>query len=243
MKYLTFCLLTLTIFCSYGQEKNTDVKHSEFKRVQIGFNVSPDICYRTLKNTNGSSLSDSNIEQRNNRETIKLGYTAGLNVCFNINKSIGLKTGVQYSNKGYQTKFQDLIFEQPDPSLPNKVKFIYNFHYIDIPVKANFTIGNKKRFSFFTSAGIITNILIKESQTVVSEYSDRTDRKIESTNYGYNKLNISPAISIGVDYKINTKMNLRIEPTFRYGVLKLIDASVTTYLYSGGININYYFGI
>lgn len=38
-------------------------------------------------------------------------------------------------------------------------------------------------------------------------------------------------------------MNLRIEPTFSYGLLKIIDAPVTGYLYSGGINIGYYFGI
>lgn len=47
----------------------------------------------------------------------------------------------------------------------------------------------------------------------------------------------------GIDYKINRRMNLRVEPTFRYGVLKTIDTPVTGYLYSGGLNISYYFGL
>jgi hypothetical protein len=50
-------------------------------------------------------------------------------------------------------------------------------------------------------------------------------------------------MSVGIDYRINEKMNLRIEPTFRYGVLKIIDTPVTGYLYSGGINVVYYYGL
>lgn len=242
MKKLIFLLLTLTAFSSYGQDKTEKTTTSDFKRVQIGINVSSDICYRTLKNNDGSSSSDFVIKSNNVNETIKVGYTAGLNVCFNINKIVGIETGIQYSNKGYQTKFQDFISGQPDPILPNKIKFIYNFNYIDIPVKANFTIG-KKKVRFFTSVGMTTNIFIKETQTSVLVYSDNTERKTNPTNFNYNKVNISPTISLGIDYKINGRMNLRIEPTFRYGVLKIIDAPVTGYLYNGGLNISYYYGL
>ena len=164
MKNLTLFLLTLTAFSSYGQDKTKETPTADFKRVQIGINVSPDVCFRTLKNNDGSWSSDLVVDQRNKMETVKVGYTAGLNVCFNIKKFVGLETGIQYSNKGYQTKKQDLIFGQPDPSLPKQSKFVYDFHCIDIPVKANFTIG-KKKVRFFTSVGVTTNIFIKETQT------------------------------------------------------------------------------
>ena len=88
-----------------------------------------------------------------------------------------------------------------------------------------------------------TNIFIKDTQTSVFVNSDRTYRKTTPTIFDYNKVNLSPTISVGIDYKINNRMNLRIEPTFRYGVLKIIDAPVTGYLYSGGLNISYYFGL
>jgi len=76
-------------------------------------------------------------------------------------------------------------------------------------------------------------------------FSDHTDRKtrLTSESDSYNKLNFSPTMSVGIDYRINEKMNLRIEPTFRYGVLKIIDTPVTGYLYSGGINVVYYYGL
>jgi hypothetical protein len=145
MKHLLLFILTIAAFSSKGQDRPKETQTSDFRKVQIGINVSPDICYRTLKNNDGSSTSDLIMKLDNENQTAKVGYTAGLNVCFSINKFFGLETGIQFSNKGYQTKFTDLIFEQPEnSSLPDKAKFIYNFHCIDIPIKANFTIGEKK---------------------------------------------------------------------------------------------------
>lgn len=242
MKHLTIFLLTLTALSSYGQDNVKLENISNFKRVQIGINVSPDICFRTFKNIDGSSFGDFIVNEYNKIETIKISYSAGLNVCFNIKKFVSLETGIQYSNKGFQTKFIDLGIGPQDPSLPEKLKMIYSYHYIDIPVKVNFTIG-KKKVRFFTSVGVTTNIFIKETQIGVLVYSDRTDRKTSSTNTDYNNVNISPTISVGIDYKMNNRMNLRVEPTFRYGVLKLTDTPTTDYLYSGGLNISYYIGL
>ena len=253
MKTIIF-LLTIAITTNlFGQEKQTDSQTTDFKKVQISVSFSSDYCFRTLNNNDGSWSSDLVINSRNNHEISKLGYTTGLSVIFSLKKNIGIEAGIQYSNKGYQTKMQDLNFgDSIDPkygfsfitsgSTPTQLKFIYSDYYIDIPLKINFSFG-KKKISLITSAGLTTNIFIKETQTSVLVNSDRTDRKTNPTNFDYNKVNISPTISVGIDYKINSRMNLRIEPTFRYGVLKIIDAPVTGYLYSGGLNISYYFGL
>ena len=144
MRLLTFFILTLTAFTCFGQDMTRTTPAANSKRVQIGINFSPDFCFRTLKNNDGSSSSDQVIDQRNEGETVKSGYTAGLNVCFSIKKFLGLETGIQYSNKGYQTQKQDLFFAQAEPGLPTQSKLIYDFHCIDISVKANFTFGKKK---------------------------------------------------------------------------------------------------
>lgn len=254
MKQCVFILLLLTIVGVHGQNNAETSAVSDFKRVQIGINISPDICFRTLKNNGGNSFTDIVIKQRNKDETVKAGYTTGLNVCFNIKKFVGIETGIQYSNKGFQIKQRRAVFgsqlppgtplpPEQDEKLPNKIDFVYNFHYIDIPVKANFTIG-KKKVRFFTSIGFVTNIFIKETSTTILKYSDHTERKTGTINYNnYNSVNISPVISAGIDYKINNRMNLRVEPTFRYGVLKTVKAPVEEHLYNGGLNISYYFGL
>ena len=85
---------------------------------------------------------------------------------------------------------------------------------------------------------------MKAKQKSIVIYSNgKTSKTSQTSTYNYNKINVSPTISLGVDYIINSMSNLRIEPTFRYGLLKTIDKPITEYLWNTGINISYYFKI
>lgn len=254
MKLITFLLTILITVKLYGQENPEAAATGDFKKIQIGVNFSPDYCFRTLQNNDGSASSDMDVKWRNENETGKLGYTTGINMIFNLNKNIGVGVGIQYSNKGYQIKLEDLNFgSMIDPrrgftgntsgAAITSAKFIYNDYYIDIPLKLNFSFG-KKKIRFVTSVGVATNIFITETSTMVLKYSDGTkDRDTQKTSYNYNKVNVSPLVSAGIDWKFNVRNNLKIEPTVRYGVLKIIDAPVTGYLWNAGLNISYYFGL
>ena len=240
MKQIFLFLLTIPFYSVRGQETKY---HAGKNKLSIGFNFSPDYNFRALKNNDGSSSSDIIIKTRNDAEIGKFGYTTGFNICFSLAKMIRFETGIQYSNKGYQTKKQDLIYQQPNPGLPVRSKFIYNYGYIDIPFALNFTMG-KSKARFVSSAGFTTNFLIKETQTNILEYANgKSDKKKQPATFDYKKVDISPLISIGIDYKINDKMVLRATPTFRYGVLKIIDTPVTEYLWNAGIDIGFYYGL
>ncbi|MBL0098010.1 MAG: outer membrane beta-barrel protein [Bacteroidetes bacterium] len=91
-------------YSAFSQDTLTLQETSEFKRLAIGVNISPDYCYRTLKNNNGNSTSDMIIDLREESEGPKLGYTAGLNAGYNFSKKWGVEMGIQYSNKGYEFK-------------------------------------------------------------------------------------------------------------------------------------------
>ena len=242
MKNILILLAFIFTVNIYGQDDKKTDSSFDFKRIQIGINFSPDYNYRTLKDNDTNSVNSIIIDIRNDQEIAKFGYSTGLNVCYNFTKTIGLETGIHYTEKGFQTKKLDIVGNQPDPSLPNNIKFIYNFFYIDIPLKANIMFG-RKRISFFSSIGFITNIFIKETSTSILEFSNgRIEKKTQpSTMLHYNKVNISPSISTGIDFKMNDRMNLKIEPIFRYGVFKIINASITDYLWNVGINITYYY--
>lgn len=242
MKQLTTFLLILSTPGLIGQDFAAETPSAHIKGFQIGVNFSPDICFRTLKNNDGSASSESIIRLNNQYEKIKVGYTAGINVRYAVKKNIGIESGIQYSNKGYQTKVKDLVYGQPEPSAPSRVKVIYNFHYIDIPVRATLIAGEKK-LRFIAGVGLTANILIKETQKSVLWYSDRREKRYSPTNFPYKTVNITPTISAGIDYKISDQMNVRIEPTLRYGILKIIDTPVTGYLYSGGLNISYFYSL
>jgi len=251
MKRLTTITAMMISLVAFGQDNLNSTVSTEFIKFLFGVNISPDYCYRTLKNNDGSSTSSVIIDLRNKNEEFKIGYTAGLNVCYNISKNLGFELGVQYSNKGYAFEKSDLIFgDTIDPhygfdgtEMPTKAKFIYNHIYLDIPVRAIFSFG-ERRVHFITSIGVTTNILLKATQTSVLEYENGdTQRETNDQEDDFNSLNISPTVSAGIDYKISNKINLRAEPTLRYGLLKIIDTPVTAYLWSGGLNITCYYAL
>ena len=255
MKQLFTTIAMLISLASFGQDTLKLKTTPEYKRFLIGINISPDYCYRTLKSTDGSSISNTIIDLRNKNEEYKIGYTAGLNICYTISKNLGIEAGIQYSNKGFALSASNFTYaEMIDPRYgityptngtigPKKVKFIDNYHYIDVPIRAIYCFG-EKRISFVASIGVTTNILINATQTNVLEY-ENGDIKRDNVDrpYDFNPINLTPTVSVGMDYKINKKINLRVEPTFRYGLLRIIEAPITTYLWNGGLNITGYYAI
>lgn len=239
-------VISLTAF---GQDNAT-----ETHKLLIGVTASPDICFRTLQNTDGSSTTDMIIDLRNDNESPKFSYSTGLSFCYNLTRHWGIETGLQYSNKGFKFVNSDPTFsDQIDPRYgfiytpqgptPTKITFIYNFNYLDIPLRTIFTVGNRK-VRFISSVGITTNILISATNTSIVEYENAdTDRKTQEQGYDYKTVNFSPTASVGIDWQLCDKFNLRVEPTFRYGLLKIIDAPITEYLWSGGLNLTCYYAL
>ncbi len=237
MKHLLIFILTFTTVGLFAQEHST----MKINRFQLGVSFSPDVCYRTLKETDITTTQTNFyiMDARNKMEAPKFGYTGGLNFNYSLNQHFSIESGIHISNKGYGMKKQDLNSNQPEPGIPTNFKFIENFYYLDIPLKVNFALG-KNKWRFISSVGASANFFLKESQTQVVYFSNKTDRSSGSDGHKYNELNISPMVSFGIDYRLTDKMSLRIEPTFRYGILKIIDAPVTAYLFSAGLNVGYY---
>ena len=239
MKQLFILFTTFSSLLIQGQEIRSTKK---INKILIGYNFSPDYNYRTLKNNDGSSSSDIVIKSRNDIEIPKFGFTTGLHVWINFTNIIGLETGIQFSNKGYKTKNQDLIYFPPNPGLPTKAKTVYTYQYIGIPLKAKFTVG-KSKTRFLSSIGIMTNFLLHVKQTTTFEYADgKTEEKKQSATSGFKKVDLSPMISVGIDYKLTDKIHLIAEPVFKYGVIKTKDAPVKEYLWNAGLNMAFYYG-
>jgi hypothetical protein len=237
MKQLLILVTILASLTVQGQDAKSAGK------ILIGFSFSPDYSFRTLKNDDGSPSSELVIKSRNDNEVARFGYTTGLNVCFIFSQLAGFETGIQFSNKGYKTKSQDLTYIPPNPGLPTKAKTTYAYQYIGIPLKAKFSFGRSK-VHFISSVGFITNLLLNVKQTNNFEYSNgKTEKKTQSTTSGFKKVDISPMITVGIDYKLNKKIHLLAEPTFRYGVLKTKDAPVTENLWNAGLNVGFFYAL
>jgi Outer membrane protein beta-barrel domain len=229
-------LLLITTLVSISLQAQKTIKH-----IRVGYNFSADHNFRTLNNVDGSSSSDFVIKSRNDDETARFGYTTGLNVCFDLSKLVALETGIQFSNKGYQRKGQHILFPTFDPTDPVKISWVYAYQYIGIPLKAKFSFG-KGNLRFVSGIGFTTSLLLSSKQTSTHEYADgSTEKRRSSTTHGYNKIDISPMVSAGIDYKITKKIHLFAEPTFWYGLIKVKDAPVKENLWNAGLNVGLYY--
>lgn len=243
MKKLIFFLATILTLSVYGQERE--------KKWQIGINFSPDYCYRMLKNNNGGTMADFVIATREELETPRWGYTAGLNFGYNFSKHFAIETGIQLSSKGEATdvhkvtlRFGDRIDDQygfipPSGKQITELKSSYSSYiYSEIPVRAIFLLGAKK-IRFVTSLGITTNIfIVAKSKSIVKMSDGSTATYGHDMTTKFKTINLSPMASIGIDYKISNRINLRAEPTYRYGILKITDTPVTAYLWNAGLNLS-----
>jgi len=234
-------LYSLLLLFSIGLSAQ-DSTNTSFKRWAVGYTVSPDYCYRILT-SDGSANSIFIVSNRNGNEIPQYGITSGFNVCYFFKKHFSIETGINYSNSGYRTKdFSDFIYNgPPDPAIPTKIKFIYNYNYIDIPLKANVIIG-KKKLRFIASAGIITNFLLFRKDIQIAEYSDGAIiTSYPKPQTGFNFVNLTLLMSAGTDINLSEKFNLRIEPTYRYSLGIKNTSPVKENLWSAGLNLGLYF--
>ncbi len=230
----TFLLIAfLASYTLYAQEGSTGSK------ISVGFRFSPDYNFRTISSNENGGGTDLTVKSRNDREVGKIGYSTGLSIAFKLSDRAALETGLQYSNKGYQTKTMDLIFEgdPTNPLLPAKSTFHYSYQYIGVPLKMNlfFGYGNLR---FVSGIGVTTNFLMNVQTRGNYEYPDgkKETTKSKSTD-GFNKIDVSPMISLGIDYKLSNTIHLRAEPTFRYGILKTTSTPITENLWNAGVNL------
>ena len=246
MEKLILFFLSCFITTANGQE--------EFNKWMIGVNLSSDYCYRTLKLNNDNYKFV--LASWNENEQGKFGYTTGIVVNMNRNNHFGFEAGIQYSNKGYARKKMELTFSDPiDPrygfvydstqseALPSYLKINYNFYYVDIPLRVFYAFGEGK-LRCITSLGITTSIFQKSTITFIKEFGDGSkEKETHEDDKEYKSINLSPTASIGLDYRLSDKFHIRAEPTFRYGILKIIDAPITGYLWNAGLNISCYYSL
>lgn len=232
MKKILLLLFCVTSFPFYAQH------------FSVGVSVSPDYCSRSLvDNSDGDPIVPSLISVRNTLEIAKTGFTSGINARYKFSKLFSVETGLQYSNKGYKSTTTNLTFNSSDPNDPTSVYFVYNMYHIDVPVLATFSIGSKD-FLFCASAGISANFFLKETQGSHVTYNDGSKKTTYTA--GTNVIlpaNFSALFGVGVEWQINDRMSLKVQPMARIGSSKVIDGPIAMYLSSFGLNTGFYIGL
>jgi hypothetical protein len=201
---------------------------------QIGASFSGDLAYRKLF---GDDYMDLIIDMRNNAETMLPAYTTGVNVVYNHSSRLGFEGGVHFSRKGFQSRytFNDPVIEE--------VRYLDVYEYLEIPLKVNYTIG-KRRLRWTGSAGLINGLLLDAREELRFIHPDGAEsHNNHNVKAGFRPYNLSVSLSAGMDWQIVERIHLKAEPTFRYGITKIIDTPVTARLWNLGMTVGLYYGL
>jgi hypothetical protein len=262
MKHLF--IIALLLVCAYAHSQTEVAKPASnstgFKRLYVGISTTQGVGYRVLvKNTNVPAddgwpyVDDYTIESRNDREKPNYYTNTGIRLGVNITKCISVETGVGYAYNSYKANTGQLVFGSQwngngyDPinndslRLPNSVTFTYAYHFISIPLAANFTFGKNKVRALITT-GANFDLLLKA--TTSSKWdNDPAHKYTSSTTTRYSAFNLTPFLGIGIDYQISSLMSLRVMPVAYFQALHNVKGTpLTEHLYSGGINVALNFG-
>lgn len=257
MKKLLFIFLIFISLTGLAKETTPSDSILNCGRFSIGINLSPDICYRSIKKDHGNDPITETIIIFDNKEEIpKFGYSGGINVCYKYSKHFSFETGIQYSNKGYSDKKSDwsnltfgdmidprygFVYQTQVPTGLKSFQVRFNYLYLDVPIRAIYSFG-KKRFSFLTSIGVTTGYLMKANSTVIKRFDNGDVKRTNQKQIdNFNDINISTSVSLGVAYRVNKKIDVKIEPTFRYGLTKIENYEIANYLWSAGLNFSCYY--
>lgn len=237
-KLLLPCSMLLSV-AAMAQEAPAGHQSAKPSRWQIGLNVSPQINYRLLHSTPGDQGSAKVKDIRDRIEIPRPQYTAGVSLGYQLNEHISLNSGLQYGNWGGQTERSDIIYSHPNPTLPKQISTQYNLNYLILPATVNMTFGHK-RLKFTAGAGLNALYLLRE-QTIQRFFytgGETETEKVRTPNY--RKFNLAAQLSAGVDYALNEKVHLKLEPVLRFAMIQSVDASVKENLYNYGLNIAAY---
>lgn len=224
------CLCSLT---SVSGQVNLD---SDSKKLQFGLIISPDYCYRVL----GENKNYYNINELfwNNGpdDKPKLGMTSGFCVRWVLSKRIGIETGLLLSNKGYQT----FTYSKGTSLMAVSTRVYNNYYYLDFPVRFNISLAK----GITITSGATLNIRYNYTRATFIKNGNNEKRIYDSVLPSIiEPFNISPFIGVGYETQILDNLKLRMEPSFRFGIIKTVEVPITDYLYNIGFYTSLFWDI
>lgn len=202
-----------------------------------------------------SSAYSKNTQNTDNiSEKGTWSYGGGVKVNFNTGGRITFGTGLMYSklsqNEPSKTMFSmanrnvsDNLYSKIQMyseentagalrSEVDKVKLENNFEVLEIPMLISYKIIDKK-FDLSISSGLSSNIIIGSNSNMF-HYTEKYDLgKLNNVRL----FNFSTNFSVGLEYSLNDKLHVNIEPGFKYYINSFNKDNQFSYKpYSLGLN-------
>ncbi len=197
---------------------------------EIGFSLAPAI------NSNQVSGNDWTAYLKRTKSEMQSHFTIQAHVW--VKKSIGKKSDVQlglgYADLAFERLQSNLLFLDstykgigtgviPDKSSADKrITYTYHFRNLQVPVIWNALIGHTKdyRYKFYSSAGLVFNVLMAHSlkaETAQGYLIDsQSEFQLDSSGFTPNRLNLNFQIGLKCVYKLDKEKSIFIQPILGY---------------------------
>jgi hypothetical protein len=169
----------------------------------------------------------------------RFGYSAGMNVMYQMTGNFYLETGLLFSKKGWDFTWDNVTFgDMIDPrygftyatqtALPS---IGYEIQSMEIPVKFNWIPG-KGKIRFIGGAGCITSFNLSVYKII------GTNEHIPLNN-NITEVGMSITIHGGLVYFINHHFSIRMQPEFQYSLFEPAEIFSDYHLMTLGVNTNF----
>ena len=191
-------------------------KSQEQNKFSFDIQLGPQVSFRTL--TTSFPISSETFTWSDNP---RLSFSGGLIAFCNLSNKMALGSGLVYSGKGYKvtTHLPDAII--PVNTLPEEIKSLLKFHYLDIPIIFVYNFKNYDRIQLSIQTGLVLNYLIRINfihREYYKSYPTELRCHIEELA-GQRRFNLSSKLGLGITYVVSERINLELVPSFDYLIL------------------------
>lgn len=256
-KTITLIVWITCCMAAYAQTKS---------KWNIAASINPTFSYSINTSSSNQPVQGSNLTYQQYNDSVRshesyrfnFGFTAWFN--YSLNQKWDLQAGLGYSDIGFQRQQRDIKFK--DRLYPgigngtlmefsNNVKNIdYNYHYqyLHIPVLFNHRMGKSHdyKFIFSYSLGATLDVLLKHRMTASLDnfYVDNENHfSFDSTGYGARPIALSLTAGARVDYKIDKKLTLMVQPLIGIYPVSVAPGPINVYPFYFMINTGLIFEV
>lgn len=170
-------------------------------------------------------------------EIPKYSFSAGISLAYQFNESLFLSTGILYQNNGEATNEQDLLYAQPEPTQPVKVRWVYSHHNIEVPIHVKYFATEK--LYVISGPGVVFNV---QNRTAgVYTYADGSTERTSAVNAGlteFRPVNVQATAGFGLQFSLGEKISWYVQPTVQYMLMGIaVDVPLNRKTVSYGLGL------
>lgn len=197
-----------------------------------------------MLNQNYTQYNDS-VQQF---QTSRFNFAATVWYNSSINDKFTLQAGLGYIEMGYRREQNDLKYGDytypgmgdgkiiENTNVKRNIYYDYKFHYLQIPVWANYSVFKSKDFKTNVSVtgGLSAAILLKHQLVAKLDnfkIDDKEKFSFDSTGYNARALSMQVNLGLKVEHKLEKDITLIFQPMFNYQPISATSEPISVGLY------------